>query len=322
MTKHKHDTTYFNTINTEEKAYFLGFVYADGCNTGRGLSIKLNEKDRHILETFSMAMFGYVYLYTRPPRQAKIKDRIINGGATVEFNVRGQSIVTQMVRLGVVRRKSLVLQFPTPSQVPAHLLRHFMRGYFDGDGCLSHRTANSAKRYIATVISSHDFCTAFVQYVNPLLDVNFTFVKKSSKIDAVNLSGNRQIKRFMDWIYADATICLVRKFTKYKELCQDIHRMNTKPSYSTHNNISYDKSRGKWTAAVRAHKRTKHLGRYATEAEALAAQRNYIKQLETASTSRDELPESSLRPAAAQVQSASSRASDQPLLECDPLSFH
>lgn len=52
-------------------------------------------------------------------------------------SLRSQKTVNDLKRLGCTEQKSLNLTFPTKEQVPPHLLHHFIRGYFDGDGSIS-----------------------------------------------------------------------------------------------------------------------------------------------------------------------------------------
>lgn len=72
--KNKYKTDYFNVIDTEKKAYFLGFIYADGCiykrQKGNSLEISLNisiqSKDKEILEELEKELNIY-------PSRLKIK---------------------------------------------------------------------------------------------------------------------------------------------------------------------------------------------------------------------------------------------------------
>jgi len=68
-----------------------------------------------------------------------------------------------LIALGCIPRKSLLLKFPTSNQVPEHLIRHFIRGYFDGDG---HFT-NTEKCFEAGYIGTEDF---IIESLNHLPD--------------------------------------------------------------------------------------------------------------------------------------------------------
>lgn len=54
------------------------------------------------------------------------------------FSIYSTELAADLIKLGCFQNKSLILEFPTEKQVPRELIHHFMRGYFDGDGCISY----------------------------------------------------------------------------------------------------------------------------------------------------------------------------------------
>ncbi len=119
---------YFNTIDTEAKAYWLGLLFADGYNyeARDRVVLTLAQTDIEILERFARDI-GYVnQIYTVIPKLPNCQPL-----RTVTINSRTMS--EALARLGCVQRKSLILEIPS---IPDDLMRHFMRGYFDGDGCI------------------------------------------------------------------------------------------------------------------------------------------------------------------------------------------
>ena len=59
--------------------------------------------------------------------------------------IRCKCDFSDLNKLGVVERKSLILTFPTEQQVPKHLMPHFIRGYFDGDGSVYKQKQGNTK---------------------------------------------------------------------------------------------------------------------------------------------------------------------------------
>ena len=98
--------------------------------------------------------------------------------------------------------------------------------------------------------------------------------KSKEKIDKIHISGNRQVKIFMDWLYKDASIFLKRKFDIYCNLVEKINQIDNrlKNKHSKYKNITFDKSRNKWMSFIRKNKKTKYIGRFDTEEEALKYQ--------------------------------------------------
>ncbi|HEX5186476.1 MAG TPA: hypothetical protein VFV86_06260, partial [Nitrososphaeraceae archaeon] len=127
--KYSFNYNYFDIIDTEDKAYFLGLLYADGnnCNKRGVVRLELQSSDVNILEKFNKYIDNHKPIrYTNKHNYNK-----------AEIELVSKSFSFQLSKLGCVPNKSLILRFPTEYQVPYDLTHHFVRGYFDGDGCLS-----------------------------------------------------------------------------------------------------------------------------------------------------------------------------------------
>lgn len=102
--RHKYNKKYFDVINTEAKAYFLGLLYADGCNvqnpnTGE-ISITLQEKDRDILEKLKQEIESDYPLLIYKPKSNKHQTHIV-------FYVYGRYIANSLERQGCVKQKNI-----------------------------------------------------------------------------------------------------------------------------------------------------------------------------------------------------------------------
>jgi hypothetical protein len=124
---------YFKIIDTEEKAYFLGLMYADGnlSQVGSEIKITLQEEDCDILQRFSNIIYGFVKL---TEAKGELQDGSIHKYFT--FHMYCQDMHRDLVNLGCPPAKTFLIRFPTIDVVPQRLLWHFVRGYFDGDGCI------------------------------------------------------------------------------------------------------------------------------------------------------------------------------------------
>lgn len=214
VTNRKHDFnfSYFKTIDTESKAYILGFLYADGYNSHEGFVINLHEQDKDILEKIKKELKYEGNLFYR------IKDNAAN---QFTLQVRSLEISKDLSRLGCVKKKSLVLKFPTEEQVPTNLIRHFIRGYFDGDGSLFF-----TKSYNANVTSTKEFLTGIQQTLLPVVNLYTTKLSQctpNKNTFKLKINGNRNVSMFLDWLYEDATIYLDRKYKKYQEFKNYCH---------------------------------------------------------------------------------------------------
>lgn len=274
--------TFFDVIDTQEKAYWLGFLYADGYHTRpHRIGVKLALRDKSHIEKLCVSLqVSPEKIRTRPPSETICMGRIIRGNGSAEINICNKRLSVSSNRCGLVPNKSLILSFPSYDILPSHLVNHFVRGYFDGDGCLTKGYSKNATRYRIIILSSRNFCTSLCEYINSELNIKMkNWDKKKTNIYKVCISGNRQVKRFVDWMYNGATLYLDRKYILYKELCETINRIDERgrTSYSQHNNITFDKTRQKWVAMIRINKKTAHIGRFDTETEAVNAQLDFVR---------------------------------------------
>ncbi len=209
--KSNFNRTYFKVIDSEDKAYFLGLLYADGCNQEkRGvISIALQEEDVLILEKLKkyLEWDGEIRInncnHKRFPHRKILREILITNK---EFS-------NDLANLGCISNKSYNLKWPL--HVKDKYISHFLRGYFDGDGSISKPETKIPK---ITIASTLEFCNSFNDYVERQLEINvqvFKYEKYTNNTGIIEISGRRQICLFLDWIYKDATVFLERKFLRY-----------------------------------------------------------------------------------------------------------
>lgn len=156
MGKYYYNSDFFQDIDTEEKAYWLGFLYADGCINrmyrneklkAMDLELGLCREDETHIEKFLNSLESNV----------EIKHKTIKLNGRIYEASRVQICSTKMCRdlidKGCTPTKSLTLEFPNTETVPQDLIRHFVRGYFDGDGCVS---INDKNIIIANFVGTSD----------------------------------------------------------------------------------------------------------------------------------------------------------------------
>lgn len=210
------DLQFFNVIDTEEKAYALGIFYADGNITHENghhtASITLQECDRDILEKLMVAtkFSGKLLEIKRaPPRKNQVR-----------LCFASVQMCKDLVNKGCYPRKSLTLKFPTKDQVPDKLISHFIRGYYDGDGCI---TWSRNKVAIFTLTSTLEFCNEANQKLGTLVSKGTSYISKHRSSDKnVWVLGICQsnCRNVCDYLYKDATIWMERKRQRF------IHAVN------------------------------------------------------------------------------------------------
>ena len=220
---------FFDEIDTEEKAYFLGFLYADGYNnTDRNsVALSLKEDDKEILIRLNSLLqptkpLGYY-------KKNKLKRGFENSQNEYRLVIANKHISERLVELGCGKAKTHNLTFPTEEQVPSHLIRHFVRGYFDGDGSVS---GDKQKQF--SFVGTIDFLLPLQQIL--VKELNFSKTKldqrhedREDSIRALRYCGINQCITFRDWLYKDATIYLERKKNIF-DSCISFERVERKCS--------------------------------------------------------------------------------------------
>jgi len=221
--KYPLDEHFFDTIDTEEKAYFLGFVFADGFVSLKQhnflFGIEIHEKDIEVLKNLKRALKSKSPISTN-------KDR-----CSIRLRVYSKTLVKQLIKKGCVENKSLVLKFPHYSVIPKKLLNHFMRGYFDGDGSIrSHQEKkypNRRPQITVSICSSEKFCKRYQNILCSMTTLNKTKLYRRSNIMEVIYCGIHNIEKIYDFLYKDANIFLKRKKQRFEKYIQ-FHKSRTK----------------------------------------------------------------------------------------------
>lgn len=218
MQKNKVNDYFFSVINTEEKAYWLGFLYADGSvsKSRNIISLVLQKSDIEHLQKYkkSLNISSNVRI-----RTIKFHNQL-KYSCGIHFS--SLQMKTDLIRLGCVPNKSLILKFPSENIFSnPELIRHFIRGYFDGDGSvfISREKHWRNKRYFNVI--HYRFCGTydFLQQVDKYINLKGTFYKTNS-IYELCYKRKKKLIPFYKFLYKDATIFLERKkqiFEKYIE---------------------------------------------------------------------------------------------------------
>lgn len=206
----KLNENYFETIDTEHKAYWLGFLYADGCISKSNYSIELTLKysDKHHLEQFKHDIESDAEI-TDGYRKCNISTNPKKQLRHARFVITSSKMKNDLIRLGCFPAKSLILKPPSVEQVPEHLIRHFIRSYFDGDGCISIDKSKTPS-IIFQISGTYDV----LKYIK-----DYFYIKAEPRrivsIYDLKCKGNIKALGIFDILYKDATIYLQRKYDIY-----------------------------------------------------------------------------------------------------------
>lgn len=214
--------SFFDEIDTEEKAYWLGFLYADGYISAKeyriGLSLSTKDIDHLIkygkainyskgLNITTSHQFGSKSIYNK-------NGEVIQMCSTVIIN---EHMWNALNNKGCVSNKSLILTFPDESIFKdKSLIRHFIRGYVDGDGTLGlypHSKTNPNLEASLIIVGTKPF----LEGVQKAIGIQgFLMQKKNCNKLTYRLGyGNSKAEKVAEFLYKNATIYLDRKYNIY-----------------------------------------------------------------------------------------------------------
>lgn len=212
MIKHSFNEHYFDFIDSQDKAYWLGFFAADGYNhRSKGcIEFRLHKQDKEILEKFKSCINANhnIGLY---------KNTYCN------LSLYSQYLCDKLSEYGLTQAKTYTLQIP---QLSDTLMQHFIRGYYDGDGCFSvikrsDRKNPSSRTYQFNITGMEIPLGIIQQYLvdNAGVVKNSLKRRKSTTAVTIHYSGKNVCTKILNYLYKDANIYLQRKYDKYLKYC-------------------------------------------------------------------------------------------------------
>lgn len=185
----------FEIIDTKEKAYWLGFLYADGCVIAKTNTIRINLSTNDVEHLIKFKNFlGAINT------EIKRNDRT-DGDKIYKlsyFQISDEKMASDLIKQGCVPNKTYGLKFPGTDILPIELTSHFIRGFFDGDGSI----------YIDK--QRHRLCINFTGTKEMLDRIKSYFGKDNLKLEdkdnfsVLHIDGNKQVKNILDQIYKDS----------------------------------------------------------------------------------------------------------------------
>lgn len=208
--KWKFNEHFFDEIDTEEKAYFLGMLFGDGFNNQKAgfVVLGLKEDDKDILEKLSAVIESNRPLaaYLHKSNEG-FKDCM-----TYRLTMSSRYVCERLAELGCMQAKTFKIVWP--EYLKPELYRHFIRGIQDSDGTIAPPTWG--------IVGTESFCERLKDIMEKECDVtghiSRATYRKVNNIRYFRVGGQLQMKKVLDWLYKDATIYMDRKYEKYQSL--------------------------------------------------------------------------------------------------------
>lgn len=192
---------YFDNIDTPNKAYLLGFLYADGCvNKNNVISFTVHQNDKEILEMYVSEL------------KATNQITCVKNKPHVRLAFCSKHMCDTLINLGCKHNKTNSLEFPA---IPKIYKYDFIRGFMDGDGCISVTNQGSHKYISLSFTGTSNMMNALkimFEVDNPI-----TFYRNAYTL---HIGKTKDVTRILNNIYDNAELYMTRKFNKYQEYCE------------------------------------------------------------------------------------------------------
>ena len=216
----RHD--FFKNISTELQAYLLGFYAADGSinEKRKTFRIHLQKQDSELVYLYKDIISPDARLFTIDAHNTTGREGMkINAGESIGVDITSTILVTDLDNLNYGYNKSKKnLKLP---ELNDDLIIHFIRGYFDGDGCIT-GWLSSEKGKSDRVRYSFDICVktkSLLEEIEQFLDsynikVNMNYMKRDD-IYRIKTSSKTEVKKIFELLYSNSNFYLLRKFNKF-----------------------------------------------------------------------------------------------------------
>lgn len=212
--KYDANEDYFDVVDDENKSYILGLLYADGYNNEERntVTLSLAEKDKDILDKISNILAGGRGLRSVTSENSKHQTQYI-------LCIRNKKLSQSLAKVGVVQNKTFKIM--PPLFLDDNLVSHFLRGYFDGDGCI-HISQSKYIRYYFCIVGTEALCNWIKNFICKKLNINCSIKKRfkdrDNNIRALEFNGRLQCKKMFDFLYSNCNLYMSRKYEVFKQV--------------------------------------------------------------------------------------------------------
>ena len=208
LRKFKVNEDYFNIIDSEDKAYFLGLLYSDGYVNKEGFYLSLCDKDLLILETFKNYISFSGDIKTKLPRKE-------HHCVQKQLYIYSSKLAKSLTLLGCTQNKSHTVNFPKILDEKFH--SHFIRGVFDGDGSVYIRSSGLGFSIIGNILLIEKILNILTLRCNLKHRKLFRDERCNNEIVYFVIGEKSELLKVYNYIYQNNTDTYMdRKYIKFK----------------------------------------------------------------------------------------------------------
>lgn len=228
QSKYHFNESFFDKIDNQYKAYWLGFIFADGfiskSKHGReSIGISISKQDENHLHKFKEHINS-----TYPIHTYKVTQGFKIGAEYVRILMRSNRAIYKLKEYGVDYKKSFNCKFPSEDIVPIYLMNHFIRGYFDGNGSLKlHGSTKFTQDFSIAFCGTKEMMKGIQKYIpiDKEIKLRQRHPGRNNNNYDLEIGGRLQVKRILEYIYSDAEVYLDRKYERYQYFLNEYNKI-------------------------------------------------------------------------------------------------
>ena len=212
-----YNENFFDNIDTEEKAYWLGFIMADGYtrlnkkNNPAQTSIEISKRDVEILNAFKNIINSNHIIRKRSRRTVTGKISEI-----CSITISSEHLTSKLISYGVVPNKTYIGYINEEIfNNNEELIFHYLRGYSDGDGTINKNRGNYVFKL---VIKSESILNTISNWIKKYCNIEPKIKLQSDSLGSayrLSIQNKKEYFIFLDKLYKNANIYLGRKYQIY-----------------------------------------------------------------------------------------------------------
>lgn len=212
---------FFKYIDTEVQAYLLGFYTADGSidEKRKTFRVELAIKDKDQIYMIKDIISPDARIYQNPPKDfTGPRGKIVHTNGSIGVDITSADLCRDLVDWGIGYGKTYKeIHIPT---IKLELIRHFIRGFFDGDGTVSgsicrEKGKKDRFRYYVSMVSKKSTLLLDIQkfFAENNIKINLNYIKRDNMYRLITTS-KKEVEKIYHLLYNDSYFYLQRKYEK------------------------------------------------------------------------------------------------------------
>lgn len=213
--KIKRDKKYIEdafVVKNENSAYWIGFIAADGSLSDERHSIEIGLQIRDIDHLKKFSKFTTY--------KSNLKISIRENTNSCRITAINSKIYDSVKKYNLMPNKSFKIRFNdiiNNFDGEQEMIRHFIRGYFDGDGSIYYKENLTCLK--VSFCGNNDFLSQLKEYLESLLNICMTiYSKNGTDIKSLVVNHKKDAIKLLDYMYYSSKVYLDRKYNKYAVL--------------------------------------------------------------------------------------------------------